>query len=761
VGPNTVRIYNPIYRMSAPIVEFGTLDASFIEGGSLTIPLDDYATDADTSDSQLRWTVSGNRNININIDATTHQARLTAGTDWIGGEILQFMATDPEGNRGSDAITARVLRDDNDPPVILSKDPNTTTANVGIGSSRSFSITAMDPDYDPLNITWRKGGTVVAENTFSYSYADSDGVPHPLSVIVSDGTHETAEAWDINLVEPIGTVDGTVRERGTLALMDDVLVELLDEGSTITVGRTGTDAAGHYSITIHEGRYDLRFTKAGYHEVLIRGIVVNPGETLTQDAEMSIITGRGTVQGTVTDSTDSSLIRDALVEAVNSTGIVGSAPTDASGHYTMELGEGTYTLRFSKIGYAMREVAGVAITSDATTTQDVSLERSTATIGAVEGTVRESGTSVALQDVLVEIKDGSTVINSTTTSATGSYHMEVLGGIYDIAVSGEGHRASIRRMSIPAGATTIADFTLDKWWDDAWQYLRPIYLTSGEALTDYVLELNISYSAGMKADFSDLRFVDADQTTLLDYWIEQKIDGEWCKVWVEFRDIGLGASRSWMYYGNAAASSTSNGTNTFILWDDFGDGTLNPVLWRDVSSTGARVIEGSGQATLQYGGDKRGYLRTLNEMPLDIELRFDAMLDDANAQFYTYLQWDGTHTGPFDTVTGSYVVMDDSYAGQQSITAVVGGTATGIGPVLTIPRGFTFNKYRLNRYNGNYEYWLNGERIIWGYNETVLPSRYIGFTGREIAAATHIDNVMIRKFVSPEPTYGVGTEESR
>jgi hypothetical protein len=572
VGPNTVRIYNPIYSMSAPIVEFGTLDASFMEGRSLTIPLDDYATDADTSDSQLRWTVSRNRNINVNIDATTHQARLTAGTDWIGGEILQFMATDPEGNRGSDVITARVLRDDNDPPVILSKDPNTTTANVGFGSSRSFSITAMDPDYDPLNITWRKGGTVVAENTFSYSYADSDGIPHPLSVIVSDGTHETAEAWDINLVEPIGTVEGTVRERGTSTLLNDVLVELLDEGSTIIVGRTGTDAAGHYSITIHEGRYDLRFTKAGYHEVLIRGIVVNPGETLMQDAEMSISTGRGTVQGTVTDATDSSPIRDALVEAINSTGIVGSAPTDASGHYTMELGEGVYTLRFSKIGYAMREVAGVVITSDATTTQNAALEETTVTTGTIEGTVTNEGTGATVSGALVELLSGMTVVDSTTTSPTGTYSITVDAGIYDLRFSKAGYKTETRAgVNIPAGATTTLNFAMMKWWDATYGVKYPITIDADSGLsadTPFAIKLvlnssNIDYS-NFQSDGGDVRFVDSTETTELPYFIEVWNSSGTSIVYVGM-SVSHTSSRTVYLYGNASIPQTSTGafTGTF------------------------------------------------------------------------------------------------------------------------------------------------------------------------------------------------------
>ncbi|MBU2561238.1 MAG: carboxypeptidase-like regulatory domain-containing protein, partial [Nanoarchaeota archaeon] len=264
IGPNTIRRYNLLYPQSAPIVDFGAFDASFMEGESLIIDLDDYVYDNDTSLSDITWTVRRNSNIQVNIDPSTHDAQFTqAGPSWIGNELIEFVATDPEGNTGSDILTVRVTAgDDNDPPVILSKDPDSPTANVGEGSSRLFSIDAMDPDYDRLTITWRKGDTVAATDTFSYLYRDTDGIAYPLTVIVSDGTEEASAAWDISIVAPIGNVGGVVTDAETSLPILGVLVRLYDAGSDILVNSATTDEWGQYIINDqHEGTYDIRFTK--------------------------------------------------------------------------------------------------------------------------------------------------------------------------------------------------------------------------------------------------------------------------------------------------------------------------------------------------------------------------------------------------------------------------------------------------------------------------------------------------------------------
>ena len=108
------------------------------------------------------------------------------------------------------------------------------------------------------------------------------------------------------------------------------------------------------------------------------------------------------------------------------------------------------------------------------------------------------------------------------------------------------------------------------WWDSSFKYKRPIEINSSSDLTDYQIAINVTYDSNMQTDFSDIRFTNGEENVSLDYWIEDKVDGEWAYVWVEVDSIDTNnGTQAYMYYGNSGASSASNGTNTFEFFDDF------------------------------------------------------------------------------------------------------------------------------------------------------------------------------------------------
>ena len=108
-------------------------------------------------------------------------------------------------------------------------------------------------------------------------------------------------------------------------------------------------------------------------------------------------------------------------------------------------------------------------------------------------------------------------------------------------------------------------------------HYRPIHInnTGGSEQTYYQVPLNITYDGDMKIDFSDIRVKNETSGEFMPYWIEDKINSSWCKIW--FNASYIPAS-SWcndtyrLYYGDTSASSASNGTATFEFFDDFEDG---------------------------------------------------------------------------------------------------------------------------------------------------------------------------------------------
>jgi hypothetical protein len=126
-------------------------------------------------------------------------------------------------------------------------------------------------------------------------------------------------------------------------------------------------------------------------------------------------------------------------------------------------------------------------------------------------------------------------------------------------------------------------------WLSDWPYRRPVTLsnpTSGE-LTDYQVKVLLDGSFDFSKTSpggSDLRFTESDGTTLLNFWIEEwNPAGDVASIWVEMSSLPAGGDSIYMYYGDSAAASASDGGGTFDLYDGFEEyqpgGGGNPGEW--------------------------------------------------------------------------------------------------------------------------------------------------------------------------------------
>ena len=132
------------------------------------------------------------------------------------------------------------------------------------------------------------------------------------------------------------------------------------------------------------------------------------------------------------------------------------------------------------------------------------------------------------------------------------------------------------------------------WWNLDWSNRRAVTIVerSGNNLTDHpvLLILNLSnfdYS-GAKSNGGDIRFMD-ENSIQFSYWIEVWNRSGESRIWVKMPYLAARESALiWMYYGNQAVFSLSNGSATFDLFDDFDDGDISD--WNNASAG----IEGGG-----------------------------------------------------------------------------------------------------------------------------------------------------------------------
>jgi len=147
------------------------------------------------------------------------------------------------------------------------------------------------------------------------------------------------------------------------------------------------------------------------------------------------------------------------------------------------------------------------------------------------------------------------------------------------------------RVEFTSGLVKIVGSGQPNWYDANWVYRRPVTINnaSGSALTDYQVLITFDsqglISAGkMRSDCGDLRFTSSDGTTSLNYWIESGVNTSATRVWVKVPNLPTGTTTIYMYYGNPSATSTSNGSATFVFFDDFEGSSLSSIWTANANS---------------------------------------------------------------------------------------------------------------------------------------------------------------------------------
>jgi len=142
------------------------------------------------------------------------------------------------------------------------------------------------------------------------------------------------------------------------------------------------------------------------------------------------------------------------------------------------------------------------------------------------------------------------------------------------------------------------------WWNESWKYRRALTIQSDNALTDYqiLVQLNSTNFDFSKAnpDGSDIRFVDEDDATKLNYWIEEW-DGvnETAKIWVRASSISTGEKTIYLYYNNSEVVSESDGNTVFEFFDDFSDNDISDWSVSEWGSNDGEVIADNYQMRLR------------------------------------------------------------------------------------------------------------------------------------------------------------------
>lgn len=291
------------------------------------------------------------------------------------------------------------------------------------------------------------------------------------------------------------------------------------------------------------------------------------------------------------------------------------------------------------------------------------------------------------------------------------------------------------------------------WWNDSWTKKAHVCIdnTGGSALEYYQIPLNITYDTDMQADFDDIRFVNVSSGTEEAYWIEDKDDGNWCLVWFNATYItggGWSNTTTDMYYGNSTVSSTSDGSATFMHYDDYERGNDGDEVGNDWTETMGTVEISTGQA---YKGTR--------SMKISLASHIKRSLANSNNIAISFRMYKEDacdfRLGHGDGTKRVFVFYDTSEDISYWITAWID---TGSNIVADQWEQIEYRDFDWTAYT--FDMYHNDIRIKdgAGMQASSLQDDEVYFIGGD-TGNTWIDNFVIRKSATPEPSAVLGAEK--
>jgi len=337
----------------------------------------------------------------------------------------------------------------------------------------------------------------------------------------------------------------------------------------------------------------------------------------------------------------------------------------------------------------------------------------------------------------------------------------------------------------------------NSWWDEAWNHRARVFIDNhlnDDVLTDFPVEVYVSYRGSMQPDFDDLRFTDMDGNPLL-YWIEESVRSSFAEVWVRVPEIPA-ATNVYIYYGNPNVSSESDTRGYAEICETFADDPTRSGGWS--------VYRHAGDSSLEGCWDPQEEVLYLTRHSSDLGVALFADLDMSRLSgwvlTFDYLAGGGTGAEGFCAMfykdEAPYVGDTPSCGGGLGFTTADGDAIPGYGVEFDAHSGEGDPNMRhaalIENSTYNHLTTVEDDRVcdgMWHHVELVnlrgglslnLDSVNLfeyafniadgdgGRGGLGFCAATGdltndhvIDNVLLRKWTQPTPTIMVGDEESQ
>jgi hypothetical protein len=263
-----------------------------------------------------------------------------------------------------------------------------------------------------------------------------------------------------------GGISGRISDASTHTGLNNVAVTAVSSDGKYGGGGL-TDIVGNYTIATNlaTGTYNVTVMfPQGHVSKTLASISVTEG-TITTGQDMAL-GHSGIISGTVTDNSSNPLA-NVTVTAASTSMAMGTAKTDASGHYSITdgLATGTYivTAAYSG-GFTMPQTGVPVVEGQETSNINFTITLLPTTSGTITGKVTDTG-NAPIANSLVAAKGQNTFSSEEThTDTSGNYIISsgLLADTYNVTASAPGYTPSSQNVSVTVNTVSRGDFALTK-----------------------------------------------------------------------------------------------------------------------------------------------------------------------------------------------------------------------------------------------------------------------------------------------------------
>ena len=365
--------------------------------------------------------------------------------------------------------------------------------------------------------------------------------------------------------------------------------------------------------------------------------------------------------------------------------------------------------------------------------------------GGATVTLTSSNTAAAQVPASVVVAAAASSATFTiTTSAVSSSTTSTISASY---------KGTTQTATLGVTAVTVS------WLNSSWQYRSTVSIANPGGTTLSAYQVHVVLGAGfdftkVQANGADIRFTASDGVTLLPFWIESWSAGSSrASLWVKVPSIPSTGATVYMYYGDPSAGSASNGTNTFIFFDDFAGSTIDATKWSFPAGQGGFSNAGG---KLEYNGPTAGFGPSAEAM----QNGANVVLSDGIVEYN--LMGNGgfdemglMYRGQNPETANSYVFYPSTWNSQNTWLLYVRKSNTSE----ALAKGGSFNPmvwYAVKAAisGTSHSFWINGSPVF-SASDTSFSTGTLGLMawGNTVSWVT---DFRLRKYAATEPTTSVG-----